>query len=219
MDHNTAATPLLRHDPEPIVIRGPAPGPKTPPLSGLQRFAIRTFAVLRILRGLCFIIYPALSVDSLEMPESPSNTIILGCLLGGRDLLLGGLLITADESLEREVRRALVVNLLSDAMDTFILIFSAACSADWEHRLAEIIGVAVLALLEHLTLFSMGDDEELEMRMIARNQAAGFVPGGYQTMYLQNQDKKMRLESWLTELRFAEEEVRSAFESYPEHAA
>lgn len=218
MENDPAATPLLRHGPEPIVIDGPTPAPKTHTLSGLQRFAILTFSVLRIIRGLCFIIYPALSVDSLDMPESPSNTIILGSLLGVRDLLLGGLLYTADESLEREVRRALVVNLLSDAMDTFILIFSAACSADWEHRVAEIIAVAVLALLEHLTLFSMGDDEELERLMMARHRPAGAMAGGYQTMLLESHDKKMRLETWLTELRFAEDEARSISEVHVDHA-
>jgi hypothetical protein len=239
MENDPAATPLLRHIPDPLLIHHPVPfripapapvptataaangGPKPapPPLSGLQRFAILTFSVLRIFRGLAFIVYPALSVDSLDMPENPSNTLVLGGLLGVRDLLLGGLLYTADETQEREVRRALVVNLLSDAMDTFILIFSAACAGEWEgHRLAAIAAVAVLALLEHLTLFTMGDDDgELEMLMAARGRPGGMAAmGGYQTMLIENHDKKMRLETWLTDLRLAEEEVGSTSEACPE---
>ncbi|KAH7324650.1 hypothetical protein B0I35DRAFT_406434 [Stachybotrys elegans] len=193
-----AAYPLLQASglpaPAPIVV------PATQPLSGIQRFAVTTFAVLRIIRGFGFVIYPALSVSSFELPPN-GNAFVLGSLLGVRDLLLGGLLYTADEYLEREVRRALVVNLLSDAFDTFILIFSAACAAKWEHHILGIVFVAVLAFLEHLTLFSMNDDEEL----IARHAANGVY--GYQTMVHGDDDKKMRMNSWLAELQFAEEGV------------
>ncbi|KEY66306.1 hypothetical protein S7711_02768 [Stachybotrys chartarum IBT 7711] len=197
-----ALVPLLRPSgiPAPMGVN-PAP----PALSGLQRFAITAFAIIRIMRGFGFVAYPALSISSLDVQPTGNNTFVLGSLLGVRDLLLGGLLYTADESLEREVRRALVVNLLSDAFDTFILIFSTACSAHWQaHRIVAIAFVAVLALMEHFTLFSMGDDEEL----MARHAAAGQGGYGYQTMMLVDEDKKNRMTSWLAELRNAEE-VRS----------
>lgn len=166
--------------------------PATPPLSSLQRFAVRAFAVIRILRGFAFMLYSAVFFSDFEIPRG-NATFLLGNLLGSRDLLLGGLLYTADPRVLREVRRALTVNLLSDATDTVVLIFSAACSSHSRNPIAEIVAVAVLTILEHLTLWSMCDEEEE-------------LSKGYQTMLQANEDQKKRLSSWLSELRVVEEQ-------------
>jgi hypothetical protein len=191
-----AAIPLLRATAAPIKA--------APALSGLQRFLINFFATVRIIRGLTFMVWPALILSSFEIPRSGA-TFLLGALLGSRDLLLGGLLLTADDGpaasavtpVLREVRRALLANLLSDAMDTIILIFAAACSWHWRNPVIEILAVAIMALLEHLTLFSMSDDDD----------HVDYTKG-YQTMLRATEDKKNRLDSWLTELRMVEEQQR-----------
>lgn len=200
-EHLLHCTGLTMNADPTIPLLRPAPAPAPVPLSGLQRFAVSTFAIIRIVRGLSFILYPALGLSSFDIPQSGA-TFLLGSLLGSRDLLLGGLLYTADRRIRREVRRALAVNLLSDAMDTFILIFSAACSWHWRNPLVEIIAVAVLTLLEHLTLWSMSDEEEDNSK-------------GYQTMLQGREDQKLRLDSWLTDLRRAEEQQPAVASSHP----
>lgn len=190
-----AAIPLLRAQ----VKAKPAP-----PLNGLQRFALGLFSTVRIIRGLTFIVWPALGLSSFDIPQTGA-TFLLGSLLGSRDLLLGGLLLTADDRSTvagsapnlREVRRALLVNLLSDAMDTLILIFAAACSWHWRNPVVEILAVAILAIMEHLTLFSMADDDD----EVDHTK-------GYQTMMRTMEDRKDRMETWLAEMRALEEQQR-----------
>lgn len=162
------------------------------PLNTIQKAAIATFSVVRLIRGLCFIAYPALGLSSFDIPQSGA-TFLLGSLLGSRDLLLGGLLWTADisSSSRRELRRALLVNLLSDVMDTCILIFSAACSWHWRHPFLEIGMAAVLAIAEHLTLWSISDEEEESSKVYAEALRRG-------------DDKKRRMDTWLNEMRMAE---------------
>ena len=161
------------------------------PINRAQRLAVSVFSCLHIVRGLSFMVYPALGLSSFDIPQSGA-TFLLGSLLGGRDVLLGGLLFGADPAGRREVRRALLVNLLADAMDTCILVFSAACSWHWRNPLVEIASVAVMALLEHLTLWSMSDEEEDGTR-------------AYQALLRANEDKKMRLDNWMADMRRAEE--------------
>ena len=182
---------IIETDPTVPLLRRNAP-PPPPPLNGVQRFAITFFSAVRIARGLCFIAWPALGLSSFDIPQTGA-TFLLGSLLGSRDLLLGGLLWTADQHFPREVRRALLANLLSDAMDTFILIFSAACSWHWRNPFIEIAIAAVLAILEHLTLWSMSDDDD-----------RGDPTAGYAAGVQAVEDKKRRLDTWLTELRMAE---------------
>ncbi|KAL6851217.1 hypothetical protein ACO1O0_008345 [Amphichorda felina] len=181
---------IIETDPTVPLLRRNAPPPA--PLNAVQRFAITFFSAVRIARGLCFIAWPALGLSSFDMPKTGA-TFLLGSLLGSRDLLLGGLLWTADLRSPREVRRALLANLLSDAMDTFILIFSAACSWHWRSPFVEIAVAAVLAILEHLTLWSMSDDDG------GVDPTAGYA-AGVQAV----EDKNRRLDTWLTELRMAE---------------
>lgn len=165
---------------------------KHPPLNTLQKAAIATFSLVRLIRGLCFIAYPALGLSSFDIPQSGA-TFLLGSLLGSRDLLLGGLLWTADLGSEsrRELRRALLVNLLSDVMDTCILIFSAACSWHWKNPFLEIGMAAVLAIAEHLTLWSISDEEEESSKVYVEALRRG-------------DDKKRRMDTWLREMRMAE---------------
>jgi hypothetical protein len=166
-----------------------------PPLSGLQRFAINFFSLARLVRGVCFMVWPALILSSFDIPRN-GGTFLLGSLLGSRDLLLGGLLLTADRFNRHEVRRALVTVLLSDAADTVILIFSAACSWHWKSPFIEIGLAAGFALLEHLLLWSMSEEEIRPGR------------GGYYGIQA-HEDKKRRLNTWLTQLQAAESRQNS----------
>jgi len=177
---------------QPLLVK-PTP-PPSPPLNSAQRIAITLFASVRVVRGLAFIAWPAIGLSSFDIPTTGA-TFLLGALLGSRDFLLGGLLWTADLDApsRREVRRALLVNLLSDAMDTCILIFSAACSWHWRNPFIEIGLAAVLAVAEHLTLWSMDEDTD--------DGAAAYV-----RLVQAGEDKQRRMDSWLTELRAAEEQ-------------
>ena len=177
----------------PLLGKQAAP-PPPPLLNRFQRFLITFFSVFRIVRGLGFMAWPALGLSSFDIPRSGA-TFLLGSLLGSRDLLLGGLLWSADLHNAREVRRALLVNLLSDAMDTFILIFSAAASWHWRNPLVEIGIAATLAIMEHLTLWSMDEDEGQGAREYQAHMQAG-------------EDKKRRLDTWLSELRQVEAQTQ-----------
>lgn len=162
------------------------------PLNRLQRIAIKVFAVLRALRGLSLIAYPTFGLYALDIPANGS-TYMLASLLGVRDMLFAVLLHTADLDCRRETRRALVVNLLSDAMDAFVLIFYAAWDDDWGNPLAAIVVTAVMALMEHLTLWSLDDDDE--------DDASARKPRFMQY----EEDKNTRMTAWLRELRRCEE--------------
>ena len=63
----------------------------------------------------------------------------------------------------------------------------------------EIAAVAVLAMLEHLILFSMSDGDE--------DEQAGRMKGStmYQKRVQAIEDKQNRLDNWLLEMRRAEE--------------
>ncbi|KAI9896066.1 hypothetical protein N3K66_008966 [Trichothecium roseum] len=170
------------------------PAQPEPPLNTIQRYAVKFFSCARLLRGLLFIAWPGIILSSFDI-ESSGGTFLLGSLLGSRDIILGGLLLTADTTQPRlnEVKRALLAALLSDAMDTFILIFSAACAWQWRNPFIEIGAAATLALAEHLTLWSMSEDDE------------GTGPRAYIQAMQAGEDKKRRLDTWLTELRVAED--------------
>lgn len=176
-----------------------AAGTTTTPfkLNALQRTAVTSFSVVRIARGLCFLAWPALGLSSFDIPESGA-TFLLGCLLGSRDLLIGGLLWTADTTSRRETSRAVLISLLGDALDTCILIFSAACAWHWRNPVVEILAVALLAIAEHLTLYSMSEDE-FENTKNGGGAAAAYS-AGLQAM----EDKKRRMDAWLAEMRVAE---------------
>lgn len=183
MDADTTI-PLLR-----VVAPTPA---AVPILSSAHRYAISFFSIVHIFRGLCFMVYPALGLSSFGVPQS-GPTFLLGTILGGRDILLGGLLFTADRNSAREMWRSLLVNLLSDAMDTVILIFSAACAWHVRMPLAEIMFVAAMAIMEHLALFTMSESEQEDGAK------------GYQTMLRVREDSKQRMQTWIAEMRLAEE--------------
>ncbi|KAH6894535.1 hypothetical protein B0T10DRAFT_253598 [Thelonectria olida] len=163
----------------------------------LQRLCIATFCLVRLLRGVSLVVYPRFGLYALDVP-SDGSSCMLASLIGVRDILLAGLLHTADVAgalagdhhARREVSRALAVNLLSDAVDAFVLIFYAAWSSDWGNPLAVIIITAVMAILEHLTLWSLSEDEweALEHRSV-------------------EEDKVSRMNAWLRELGRFEQAV------------
>lgn len=163
-----------------------SPDPPPSVANDIQRLAIATFSVVRLLRGLSLIAYPRFGLWALDIPPDGS-AYMLASLIGVRDVLLAGFLYTADTpsdpTARREVTRALVVNLLSDALDAFVLIFYAAWSADWGNPVAVIVISAVMAILEHLTLWSLSEDEwnALDHRSL-------------------EDDKKARMNAWLREL-------------------
>ncbi|KAH7143775.1 hypothetical protein EDB81DRAFT_506663 [Dactylonectria macrodidyma] len=156
----------------------------------IQRIAISTFVLVRFFRGLSLVVYPRFGLYALDVPPDGSSCM-LASLIGVRDILLAGLLHTADVKAaldgdafaRREVSRSLAVGLLSDAVDAFVLIFYAAWSDDWGNPMSVIIVTAVVALLEHLTLWSLSEDEwdALEHRSL-------------------EEDKVSRMNAWLREL-------------------
>ncbi|CAM1503308.1 Fc.00g080840.m01.CDS01 [Cosmosporella sp. VM-42] len=172
----TLTTPLLA---------GVAPDP--PPMTRLQRGAVTAFSVLRFLRGVSLIVYPKFGLYALDV-EPTGSAYMLTSLIGVRDLLIAGLLYTADSASRLELSRALVVNLLSDAMDAFLLIFYTAWSSNWGNPLAVIIVTAAMAIFEHLTLWSLSEiDQRSEPR--ARFEEI----------------KASRMSAWLRELRRCEQ--------------
>ncbi|KAF4978577.1 hypothetical protein FZEAL_5069 [Fusarium zealandicum] len=177
------ASPFVKQPPE------PSAG------NHVQRIAVTTFSLVRFLRGISLITYPRFGLWALDISPDGS-AYMLASLIGIRDILLSGLLYTADTDnahadlmSRRDVTRALVANLLSDALDAFVLIFYAAWSADWGNPVAVIVMSAVMAILEHLTLWSYSEDEI----------------GGYEQRSLQD-DKKARMNAWLMELEGCEPE-------------
>lgn len=128
------------------------------------------------------------------IPES-KLAFVFTSLLGVRDIVLGALILMADARRSHEVQRALGVALFSDSIDTFALIFVVASSLSRRNPVPEILSVALLALLEHLTLWSFGDDDE-------------DVPSpSYQAIIQVDrlEGKKLRLGMWLEDLKRAEE--------------
>lgn len=118
---------------------------------------------------------------------------MLASMIGVRDVLLSGLLHTADKhdpAALRELTRALATNLLSDALDAFLLIFYAAWEEDWGNPMGVIVMAAVMAVLEHLTLWSLSEDE--------------WAGADHRSL---EDDKKARMNAWLRELeRFGDEQ-------------
>lgn len=158
----SVTTPLLPTA-SPAVLAAPAEPttPAEPPplsLTRPQHIAVKTFSVLRFLRGLILLTYPQAGLWALAVPSS-SATFMLASLIGVRDMLIAGLLFTAPAASRMEVSRALVLNLLSDAVDAFVLVFYSTFSKRWENPLAVIIVTAVMAIAEHLTLWSMSEAE------------------------------------------------------------
>ncbi|KJZ77821.1 hypothetical protein HIM_02998 [Hirsutella minnesotensis 3608] len=198
----SATTPLLYGSIRPVTgpyVVEPAPAPPAaapqPAVNRAQRVAIGVLAALHVARGLVMLAYPLSGFSGLDIPRSGA-AFLLSALLGVRDALLGGLLATTDRFSDHEVRRALAVNLLSDAADTFILIFSAACRWQPHHPVAAIGLVATMAIVEHLTLWTMSDDDE------------GGSPRGaaaYEAHLQANEDKKRRLDMWFDDMRRSDE--------------
>ncbi|KAF7560932.1 hypothetical protein G7046_g3187 [Stylonectria norvegica] len=176
----TLTTPLL-----PITV---AISPDPPPTSRLQRSAIATFSILRLLRGISLVAYPRFGLYALDIPAS-GPAFMLTSMLGVRDILIAGMLYTADVGSRLEVSRALTMNLLSDAMDAFVLIFYTAWSSNWGNPLGAIIVTALMAVLEHLTLWSMSDVEGTASR----------------PRYMEDDGKRMRTNAWLSQLRPCEQ--------------
>ncbi|KAI5464915.1 hypothetical protein BGZ63DRAFT_401819 [Mariannaea sp. PMI_226] len=158
--------------------------------SRLQRLSIKAFCLVRFLRGISLVVYPRFGLYALDVPADGA-ACMLASLIGVRDVLIAGLLHTADVTnalagdhyARRELSRALAVNLLSDAVDAFVLIFYAAWSSDWGNPLTVIVITAIMAIMEHLTLWSLSEDEweALEQRSL-------------------DEDKVSRMNAWLREL-------------------
>ncbi|KAG6006710.1 hypothetical protein E4U21_006785 [Claviceps maximensis] len=199
-----------------------------PPVTGLQYIASSVIATLHLLRGFALISSPALVLSGFALPLSRSApAVFFTSLLGVRDVVLGGLLASADARRGYEVQRALGIALFSDSIDTFVLIFVVACSWTRRSPVPEIVSVAMLAILEHLTLWSFGDDEDDEDGGVAcadktnGNEAHDMRRGrrtsrpSYQAIVQVDRvyDRRRRLGMWLEDLKRAEEvEVEEAVE-------
>ncbi|ODA81121.1 hypothetical protein RJ55_04084 [Drechmeria coniospora] len=183
-------------DPE----RDPPTAPPRPTghaMTRLQHATVCTFAAVHILRGVGLIAYPG--VKALLSSASIDPSLHLFCaFVGLRDVLLGGVLAMSLRRREGEAHGALAAMLLSDAVDTFVLIFAeAATTGAWRgpRPVVVIAAVAALATVEHMTLWSMAGDGPA-------------VPGGdsraHQLRILGGEDKMARLDSWMLEMQRAE---------------
>ncbi|KAF9776669.1 hypothetical protein IL306_005136 [Fusarium sp. DS 682] len=192
----------------PTAIASPYEQPPPPPAptaaNHVQRFAITTFSLARFARGVSLIAYPRFGLWAVDIAPDGS-AYMLASLIGIRDILLSGLLYTSDTtnaaidpSARREVIRALATNLFSDALDAFVLIFYAAWSDDWGNPIAVIVISAIMAIFEHLTLWSLSEDEW------AAHEYGSL--GG---------DKKARMNAWLRELERCGPETYRPEQSVP----
>lgn len=191
-----STTPLLPIS-SPTAVHSPGPSPQNQQhlepssTNRLQRIAIHLFTTVRFLRGVSLITYPRLGLYALDIAPDGS-AYMLASMIGIRDVLLSGLLHTADThdpTAVRELTRALATNLLSDALDAFVLTFYAAWEDDWGNPMGVIVMAAVMAVLEHLTLWSLSENEW----------------NGGDNRSLED-DKKARMNAWLTELERYEDE-------------
>ena len=176
-------TPLLPVSASPAITPAVA---EAPPLTKTQRHLIRAFSIIRCLRGISFLVFPKLFLWALNI-KTDGATYLLASLIGSRDILIAGLLFTSMYASRLEVTRALVVNLLSDAIDAFVLIFYTAWSTHWGNPLGAIIFTAVMAIAEHLTLWGMSEAERIDVNPRPSVQEA----------------KASRMTAWLRDLRRA----------------
>ncbi|KAG5981232.1 hypothetical protein E4U43_006636 [Claviceps pusilla] len=210
---------LVRRELRPVV---------PPPVTRLQYLASSVIATLHLVRGVALMTSPAFVLAGFGfalLPGRPGAAVFLTTLLGLRDVLLGGLLAKADARRGYEVQRALGIALFSDSIDTFVLIFVVACSWSRRNPVPEIVSVALLAVLEHLTLWSFGDDEYDEddededededendqdnNNLYARGaqHARPKTRPSYQAIVQMDRlhDQRRRLGMWLEDLKRAEE--------------
>ncbi|KAG5976066.1 hypothetical protein E4U55_007504 [Claviceps digitariae] len=194
-----------------------------PPVTKLQFLASSVIATLHLLRGFALITSPALVLAGFApLPSRSVPAVVFTSLLGLRDVVLGGLLATADARRGYEVQRALGIALFSDSIDTFVLIFVVACSWTRRNPVPEIVSVALLAMLEHLTLWSFGDDDDMDMDENNNNDNACDAQqrgrpksrASYQAIVQVDRlhDKRRRLGMWLEDLKRAEEVEEAAVE-------
>ncbi|KHN99826.1 uncharacterized protein MAM_02679 [Metarhizium album ARSEF 1941] len=186
-------TPLIRRQDPPQVL---------PQVTRLQHISVAAVAVLHMLRGAALLACPAIALSSFAVSRS-STAIFFTSLLGVRDIVLGGLLVLADHRRGYEMHRALGIALFSDSVDTFVLIFAVACSARLKIPVPEMLSVVLLAILEHLTLWSFDDEND-------------DVPGPFHeaTVHVSRlDDKRLRLGMWLDDLKRAESLQEDAFSS------
>jgi len=193
----------------PTAIASPYEQTQTPPqtptaANHVQRLAISTFSLARFFRGVSLIAYPRFGLWALDIAPDGS-AYMLASMIGIRDILLSGLLYSSDtanagvdHAARREVTRALATNLFSDALDAFVLIFYAAWSDDWGNPIAVIVISAVMAIFEHLTLWSFSEDDW-------NAHEHGSL----------GDDKKARMNAWLRELERCEPEAYRHEQSVP----
>ncbi|KAK2591387.1 hypothetical protein QQS21_010931 [Conoideocrella luteorostrata] len=171
----------------------------------VQYVASSVIATLHLLRGFALVIFPATVLAGFALPKS-YPAFLLTTILGVRDIVLGGLLLMTDAGRSYEVQRALGIALFSDSIDTFVMIFVVACSGSGRNPVAEIVSVALLAILEHLTLWSFGDDDD-----------DGPSPSYQAVLQVDRlEDKRLRLGMWLEDLKRAEEAEQQGLSS-PKH--
>ncbi|KAG5915659.1 hypothetical protein E4U42_007955 [Claviceps africana] len=197
------STPLVRQEEEAVV---------PTPVTRLQYLASSVIAALHLLRGVALFTSPSLVLAGFALPSRSGPALFLTCLLGLRDVVLGGLVAAADARRGYEVQRALGMALFSDSVDTFVLIFVVACSWTRRNPVLEIVSVALLAMLEHLTLWSFGDDDD---DMDGMNNGNGTGTGAlgptsrpsYQAIVQVERihDRRRRLGMWLEDLKRADD--------------
>jgi hypothetical protein len=171
-----------------------------------QYIATAVIATLHLLRGVALLACPAIALSSFAAPTSTVD-LFFTSLLGIRDIIVGGLLAVADHRRSYEIHRALGIALFSDSVDTFVLIFVVACSAQLRAPAPEMICVVLLAIMEHLTLWSFDDGDDDGPTPSPSQQATVYVA--------RLEDKRLRLGMWLEDLKRAESVHEEAIPSSP----
>ncbi|KIL93756.1 hypothetical protein FAVG1_02317 [Fusarium avenaceum] len=99
-------------------------------LSSVTSTTIKTVSFLRVVLGAACVIAPQLTCEIFFYPV-PAAFSILPRLFGIRDLLLGALLVTAEDRNipsggRRELRRTLWANIAADSVDVISIVLSLA---------------------------------------------------------------------------------------------
>ncbi|KAF2800130.1 hypothetical protein K505DRAFT_320640 [Melanomma pulvis-pyrius CBS 109.77] len=100
------------------------------PISATSLGAIKALSILRIALGASVLIAPRWSSALFRLPI-PAEMAVIARLFGGREVVLGELLLTAQDKNSptggrREMKRALWANIGADSLDVCSVIFAVA---------------------------------------------------------------------------------------------
>lgn len=122
----------IQHDSDPLL--GPSPkdstGPSEKPISTSTQYAIKTLSILRIATGAACLAAPRFTC-ALFSYNIPVGSSLLVRMVGGREAVLGDLLLTGEDKHahdggRREMRRAIWSGMAVDVVDVGSLVYAVA---------------------------------------------------------------------------------------------